>query len=342
MSPTDNATATRRSQTLAKGEPISDSVADAAALWLTQMMSGEMSADDRDSWLAWRAASPEHERAWQHIESARSRIGGLEGAVASRAMAAADDARRLRRRMIIGPLLLIGGAGAGWGAFRSQTAQLLAADLRTSPGEQRRVSLEDGSLVMLNTDTAVDVAFDESRRLLRLLAGEVLIETGHQASASGRPEQRPFVVQTRDGWIRALGTRFIVRKFDGRTSVAVLESAVEVTPAAASAVVSRVEAGERLVFTSGAAGMPEPLDVQEAAWTRGQLIAADARLGDFIAELSRFRRGVLRCDPAVADLRFSGVFPVNDTDRILAMLPNSLPVSIHRRTAYWVTVGPAD
>ncbi len=333
--------APRPGQVLALGEPISNAVADAAAMWLTQLMSGEMGAQDRQRWMAWRAERPEHERAWQHIESARSRMSALNGALASRALTAAGDVRKARRRMIVGPLLLLGGAGAGWRLLRSEAAQQLAADLRTPAGEQRRVTLEDGSRIMLNTDTAVDVVFDPSRRVLRLVAGEVLIETSHQSPDSGRPDHRPFIVQTREGAIRALGTRFIVRQHDGSTSVAVLESAVEVTPAA-SGEASRVQAGERLVFTGGATGRREPLDPQADAWTRGQLIAADARLGDFIAELGRFRRGVLRCDPAVADLRFSGVFPVHDTDRILAMLPNSLPVAVRRRTAYWVTVGPAD
>lgn len=342
MEITNHAASPRHAQALARGEPISDAVADAAAMWLTLSMSGEMDAQEQQRWLDWRAEHPQHERAWQHIETARSRMSALNGAMASQALGAADDVRKSRRRMIVGPLLLLGGAGAGWGLFRSEAAQQLAADLRTSVGEQRRVVLDDGSLVMLNTGTAIDIAFDGSRRVLRLLAGEVLIETSHQAPDSGRPERRPFIVQTREGAIRALGTRFIVRQYDGRTSVAVLESAVEVTPAAALADALRVQAGERLVFTGGAAGPREPMGPQEDAWTHGQLIAADARLGDFIAELSRFRRGILRCDPAVADLRFSGVFPAHDTDRILAMLPNSLPVAIRRRTAYWVTIGPLD
>lgn len=342
MDMTNNVAPSRHGPMSTQGEPISDAVADAAAMWLTQLMSGEMDARARQRWMAWRAEHPQHERAWQHIESARLRMSALDGPMAYRALAVADEIRKSRRRMIVGPLLLLGGAGGGWGLLKSQAARQLVADLRTSTGEQRKVLLEDGSLVMLNTDTAVDITFDESRRLLRLVAGEVLIETSHQSPDSGLPDRRPFIVQTREGTIRALGTRFIVRQYDGRTSVAVLESAVEVTPAAAPADVSQVHAGHRLEFTVGAARVRGLVDPQVDAWTRGQLIAADARLGDFITELSRFRRGVLRCAPEVADLRFSGVFPVQDTDRILAMLPNSLPVAIRRRTAYWVTVGPID
>jgi transmembrane sensor len=68
----------------------------------------------------------------------------------------------------------------------------------------------------------------------------------------------------------------------------------------------------------------------------GALVADEMRLADFLAELGRYRRGVLRCDPALADLRFSGVFPLNDTAAILAMLPQSLPVRVRTFSPYWV------
>ena len=65
------------------------------------------------------------------------------------------------------------------------------------------------------------------------------------------------------------------------------------------------------------------------------------RLADFVQELSRYRPGWLRCDPAVADLRVSGVFQIDDTDRALAAVAHALPVRVERRTRYWVTLIPA-
>jgi len=64
-------------------------------------------------------------------------------------------------------------------------------------------------------------------------------------------------------------------------------------------------------------------------------------LGRFLAELSRHRPGVLRCDPAVAALELTGVFPLADTDRVLTALQQSLPIKVHSLTRYWVTVMPA-
>jgi transmembrane sensor len=68
------------------------------------------------------------------------------------------------------------------------------------------------------------------------------------------------------------------------------------------------------------------------------LVAAHMRLADFLAELSRYRRGRLNCDPKVADLLISGSYPLNDSERILDMLEVSLPVKVQRFTRYWVTV----
>ncbi|KAG0759335.1 hypothetical protein G6F57_017955 [Rhizopus arrhizus] len=66
------------------------------------------------------------------------------------------------------------------------------------------------------------------------------------------------------------------------------------------------------------------------------------RLDAFVAELARYRSGLLRCDPAVADLRVSGVFSLRDTDRALDNLTRGLPVTVAYRSRYWVTVRAAD
>jgi len=68
------------------------------------------------------------------------------------------------------------------------------------------------------------------------------------------------------------------------------------------------------------------------------LVAAHMRLQDFLAELGRYRRGQLNCDPKVAELLISGTYPIDDSERILSLLEISLPVRVRRFTRYWVTV----
>jgi transmembrane sensor len=63
-------------------------------------------------------------------------------------------------------------------------------------------------------------------------------------------------------------------------------------------------------------------------------------LASFAAELGRYRPGLLRCDPEVAQLEVSGAFQLHDTDQALHALTQVLPVEIRYRTRYWVTIAP--
>ena len=329
---------------LAGGQPISGAVADQAAAWLTLLMSGEVADADRQHWQAWRAADAEHERAWQHIESVTGRLKALEprAAYGSLSPYAGASRRQTRARRNAIRTLVWGGLAASAVLLtpNARIGERIAADHRTGTGERRSVRLDDGTLVMLNTETAVALRFDDRVRRLDLLAGEILVETVH-AGLAGGADPRPFVVGTAAGTVRALGTRFTVRQRDDRAEVVVLAHAVEIRPRDTARGPTRVVAGERAAFTPAGVAPPLPSDDAAIAWARGQLVADDMALCDFVAEVGRYRAGVLRCTPAAAGLRVSGVFPLQDTDRILATLPQVLPVAVRRRSRYWVIVDAA-
>ena len=329
---------------MAGGLPIPEAVARAAATWLTLLMSGEATAADRRRWQQWRDEQPDHERAWQHIEAVTGRFKVLAPRAAYEALSPYQGSaapRSPRRRSAGRALLLVGGTGAlALLGSRTRTWQQLAADHRTSTGERRSLTLADGTVITLNTASAIDVRFDDQRRLVRLLAGEILIVTGQAARARADPG-RPFIVETGEGQIRALGTRFTVRQHEDRTEVTVLENAVEITPRGAAGPQGVLAAGEAASFTRDRLEGSRVASLQASAWTRGQIVADDQRLDDFIAELGRYRPGILGCAPEVAALRVSGVFPLHDTDRILTTLPRVLPVRVTERTRFWVQVDAA-
>lgn len=320
---------------------ISDAVADQAAAWLTRVMAGELSEAERQRWRQWRGSHPDHERAWLHIEAVSARMRGLHPGAAYQTLSPLANPPSTNRRKLLAAVAGLGVAtGTGVLGARTQAWQELAADYRTGTGEQREIALVDGTRITLNTGSAIKVRFEPGRRLIRLVSGETHIVTGHADPIAA--VNRPFVVETGEGTVRALGTRFTVRQQDARSRVDVFEGAVEITPADAPDRSVILRQGERLSFTGNRIAHPGHADEQAESWARGQLTADNVRLGDFLAELGRYKAGVLRCDPAVADLRLSGTFPVRDTDRILAMLPNSLPVQVRWRTRYWVTVSAAD
>jgi transmembrane sensor len=206
------------------------------------------------------------------------------------------------------------------------------ADYKTGVGQRRNITLADGSQIQLNTDTAIDVSFDPAQRLIRLRSGEILIQTGKLG------DQRPFFVESRDGRIQALGTRFSVHQLSGATRVGVLEDRVIVQPADLSTAAIVLSAGEGADFDRRHIGLIHPFKSTEVAWTNGQLIVLNARLGNVIEELGRYRRGVLHCDDRARDLRVSGTFRLDSTDAVLANLQASLPINVRYFTRYWVSI----
>jgi len=330
--------------TLPSGRVISRATADAAADWLTLLMSGETGEEQQRQWSQWRKAHPDHEAAWQHVESVTGRMKSLGSSPAYKVLSSYDagggptsTARRRATQMLVWGSLA---TGAGLLASRTSSWQVSMADRRSATGEQRSFILEDGTQLMLNTGSAVNLRFDASERRILLVAGEIMVATRHGPGSSADP--RPLRVETAEGSVRSLGTRFIVRQRSERTSVAVLENAVEISSRDAQGSTRVLYAGEQTQFSQKMVETPVLTDEQTVAWTRGQLLADEQRLDDFLAELDRYRPGTLRVDPQIAGLRLSGVFPLANTDHILATLPSVLPVHVQWRTRYWVTVGPAD
>ncbi|UQV46903.1 FecR domain-containing protein [Janthinobacterium lividum] len=317
---------------------IREEVQQDAAEWLTVLMSDEASEAEYAAWQRWRGADPEHERAWQHIDAVSQRFNGMHRGAAAQALAGTQQqAVNGKRRQLLAWL----GVAAGGGMLAAQTGawdgvRALRADYRTATGERREVVLDDGSVLSLNTGSAVNVRFDASRRLIELLAGEILVTSG-----DGIGRDAPLEVATREGLVRALGTRFAVRQQDGYSTVDVFDSAVEIRPRDGIGAPLLLTAGRGAAFSRHAPDAPHAIDAYADAWSRGQLIVDDVTLGDFLADLARYRPGLIHCVPEVAQLRLSGVFPLADTQRILNMLPNSLPVQVRSRTRYWVSVEPA-
>ena len=320
-----------------------------AIAWFVRLSSGEATERERADWSAWRAADPAHEQAWTRIDGVSRSIGALPGSLASPTLRRAEPRRRTVLRSIaglggtaaLGYGLYAGGRRMGWDPLRDEVggwSATLLADLRTGVGEQRRVELSDGSVLTLNTASAVDVRYDSVTRAIRLHEGEIHIETAKERRAQGADDARPLVVATRLAKVRALGTRFLVRAEEERVGVAVLSGAVEAHTR--GGMLERIDAHEQVAISALGLEPVRPLTAEADAWVDGSLIVDNARLDEVIAELARYRRGPLSCDPAVGALRVSGAFPVRDVDQALTALSAALPVRVDRWGGFWTTVKP--
>jgi transmembrane sensor len=300
----------------------------AAARWYARLRSDIATDADLAAWNDWLACDPDHRQAWQRMLDVGEQMASVPGSLAAPALRGAD---RSRRQVLRSVLVLVSAGSLGGLGWHSETSRKLFADFRTAVGERREFRLADGSALLLNTDTSVNLRFDGRHRVLDLLRGEIRVTTAVD------PLQRPFKVLTRHAEVLALGTRFIVRCDEQGAGVAVIEKAVEVRSAGAGSTV-RVEAGQSLDFDGRSLGVVRRNDASVGAWQQGSIIAINRPLAELLDDLSRYRPGVLRCDPRIAQLKVSGAFPIDDTDLALAALESGFALQVTRYSRYWVDV----
>ncbi|MGY8523660.1 FecR domain-containing protein [Paracidovorax citrulli] len=313
-------------------------VAERALEWLLLLQDEPVAADVLQQWTRWRAEHPAHERAWQRIESVRGRLQPLAtpGAFDIAQAALAPPARR-RAVKTMGIAALAG--AIAWSVGKSPLLPALQArwlsDHRTAVGERREVALSDGTRLWLNTASAIDVQFDAQQRRIRLLAGEILVTTGHGPAAG----TRPFLIETAQGTVRALGTRYAVRQHDDASEVGVYQGAVEIRPRDGHGRTGVLRAGSRAAYTASDISPFSPVEAARISWAEGVIVARSMRLDAFLAELSRYSEDRLSCDPSVAGLRVSGSFPLDSVDRVLDALASTLEVRTAAVTRSW---GPRE
>lgn len=307
----------------------------AASQWYAKLASGQSTKREEQAWREWLEADPEHQRAWQQLEKVTARFGQVPKEIG---MATLQLPPVTDRRTIIKHLALFLGVGAvGAYAYREQPWREMLADDSTQVGEHRQLALADGSQLHMNTDTAINIRFSATERCIELIRGEIFIETAHESAMA----YRPFRVETRHGMATALGTRFTVRHQPQLSKVSVFEGKVEVRAANTDVPALYLEAGESVEFTAARLSAKGKAQLTETAWMQGMIVVYAVRLQDFVEELSRYKSGVLRCDPVIAELRISGSFPTRDMENVLQSLESILPIKVQRFTRFWVKLVPA-
>lgn len=280
----------------------------------------------------WRAAHQEHELAWQRVQSLHQELNLRAVPGAGVALQTLESStQRLQRRQAL--KLLSGVVMLGSAAWLGKDVDALSnwtSDYASATGERRSFALPDGSVLQLNTDSAADLAFDARQRLIRLKRGEMMLTCANDtASAVGRP----LLVQTRHALLEGFDGRFVVRQDDTCTQISVSQGNVALH---APGALQWVTAGQSLRVDAQGVSLLQQPDMDAGAWTEGLIVTRDMRLRDFLAEVGRYRHGIVSCSDEIADLRLSGVFRLEDTDQLLQLLPQTLPVNVSYRTRWWV------
>lgn len=324
----------------ARSEP-SHQIMEQAAEWYALLRTGQATAAEQHAWRQWVEGAAEHQQAWSYVERIGRRFAPLQASPDRNAAVtafrhAAQIAPRRRRQVLLGLAGTLGMGWLGWTAWRQTPLPLMAstwgADYRAGVGETRRIELPDGTEVWLKAVSAFNTGYTAKERRLQLLTGEMLIDTG-------RDPLRPFFIDTAQGRLQALGTRFTVRQDEGGILVAVYEGAVRIDTARSGAA-GIVQTGQQARFTADALQPVAPADPAREAWARGVLVADNTTLADVVDELRRYHAGHLGLAPGVAHLRVFGSYPIDDAQRALDMLASVLPIHVRRTLPWWISVEP--
>lgn len=316
----------------------------AAAAWSAKLRNlGQETCAEFEAWLAQDVHNLD---AWTQVQGPLEHID--QNATAPEAMAARQAALQFASRSRK-PVVLnhrrgaLAGAAIGaatlvaiclWAAVRPTTYQ-------TNLGERRLLTLADGSLVTLDSNSRLEVRLDRRARKLKLVRGQARFAVAHDTA-------RPFSVRARDQIVVATGTDFnidmlgpkiLVTLIEGRVTVLQAPtSGISMIPRARPVVVAKLNAGQQLASTStisfthaAVAAQVQPASVDRAvAWETGQLVFADERLGAVVERISRYSPEPVLVEGPCADMRLSGVFNAGDVETFVDAVQRALPVRATR------------
>jgi transmembrane sensor len=304
-----------------------DRIAAEAAMWVARLQSRDATGEDRRAFEAWLAKDPAHRVSYEEF---RHLWGDLKQVPIPRDRL--KKLQRARRATQAGLASLVAAMLVAAGAYRMGVIDRWQSDYYTVVGEVRPITLEDGTVVALNTDSAIAIRYSAGERRVALLRGEAFFSVA-------RNPQRPFIVDDGTLTARALGTRYSVRTaHSGAASgVQVEEGRVEVATQKGRAT---LDPGDTATLLRDGNLEIDRRDVDaRTAWRDGKLVFSEQPLGEVLATLQRYRHGrIVVLDEAAARQKVSGVFDLGDTDRVLDALAESLPVRVTRLTDMMILV----
>lgn len=305
-----------------------------ALSWFVKINSGEASDEDYKAHQAWLNARDQNIREYAKLDMVWSDLDVIED---PRNKSVRSDTALAGSTLISRRGFIVGGAiAASVAAIIAVTVvpAFLSNDYSTSVGEQRNITLADGSRIMLDADTALKLEFTESERRLRLVRGRAFFDVAKDKS-------RAFIVEAFGGSVTALGTRFTVHLWDEDVTVSVEESAVAVIAPNKES----VDVSEKHTVSYDENNLTQVTVDNKGAgadWRNGKLLFEDQPLRQVVADINRYRSGVIYItDDTLFELRVSGIFDINNLDGVLDAIQYSLPVQTMQLTPYVILLRPA-
>ncbi len=295
-------------------------IRDEAAGWYAKLNNTTISTETLRAFRDWRNADERRAEAYQEIEEFWRRAAKVEN---DPEIQRAIGAALAREKEGLGALPRIGPRGLAGAVFVLVLSigliflwpNLFGRTFETAVGEQRLLRLADGSQIRLDTDSKVRVRLDHGERQLQLSRGRAFFDVAHDPS-------RPFIVEAGDASVRALGTRFEVRRRDAGAQVTLVEGKVRVaSDAPGHALAWTLVPGDRLNTAEAAPRIVRTDVVTATSWTDGHLIFRSRPLAEAVAEVNRYSDlKVALDDPSLATLQITAAVDIGDTKGFVAAI----------------------
>jgi transmembrane sensor len=337
-----------------------------AVSWHIRLTSGDVTTSDKAEFADWRTRSPAHGQAYQKIvtlwgqldiplnthrklygEITRDKIADALSKSSKNAFSLWDDSMdaggRATSETVAEKVGMKGFQPANWIKGLAVAASIAIAtalgfypdylrnpwaDYHTHIGEHTTINLADGSVVSLNTDSAINVTLTDQERHVALLRGEAEFEVAHDM-------QRPFTVTSGQVTTQAIGTKFLVRYDANQGVVTLLDGKVRTS----SIPIDRqtrnealLQPGDQVAFQDSRISPITHPDVTNAdAWKNGQLLMNFVTLEQALAEINRYRRGTVKLlDANLAQREINAAIDVSQINSWLDALEDTLPLRVHR------------
>jgi transmembrane sensor len=305
----------------------SESVFDQACTWFSRFQAEDVTDEEQLQFKLWYQENQQHAQAydkvrllWAKLEIPAEQVHAKLEAKASTYSLQHNKQPVHRRFMPYATALLII-AVLLYNPLFIKHYQNWQSDYHTATGEQLTIALSDGSQVMLNTDTAFNVAYENNERRIQLLHGEAHFKVAHNKNS-------PFIVSNGITNVQAMGTAFTVKESGNDVQVVVNEGTVKVfvNNSDSSAL---VHINQQIDTQQGQLGKVSDANIFEVlAWQRGQLIFKQQPLERVISEVNRYRRGqILLINPSLKKRIVSGVFDTSDPNAVLDALKATLKIA---------------
>ncbi|MDO9106827.1 MAG: FecR family protein [Methylovulum sp.] len=295
-----------------------------ALAWFARLQDSKVSNGDKAAFAQWFAANPAHQAAFAKVEQLWQ-SPALHQALSHYATIPFPVAHKRNQslRWATAASVIL---ACTWFVAAANLINRWQADYATATGEQRRIELADGSAMILNTDSAVTLNFNESQRGIKLLQGEAYFEV--------QPDKaKPFIVATEQGSVLVVGTRFTV-KIGERTDVDVDSGIVACAGKNNGSV--QLTAGQHTEISANNVSTATPINpIRSFAWLKGRLIFQDQTLAQVIAELDRYHPGViLITDAKLGQIRMTGNYKLDDTAAVVRTLADIIGAKVMTLSPY--------